>query len=169
MPKLEIKILEEAKEKLERNRVLSTRDFSIKLEGKEIPFLTGINLSMDLYSVPMATISFLVPELEIDAEFDTEFKTFLNSNRVGEKYIKRLSEIEAIQFTKDNADEVIKFTRYKAEFKRINEHTKLLVLPTIDGDKYIGPYNYVMKDNKGYFHILTQDEFEYQYEKAINP
>lgn len=75
------------------------------------------------------------------------------------KYIKRPVTIEAVQFTGDNAEEVMKFVGSCTLFNNGN-----LVIPTLEGNMVAIPSDYIIKGVAGEFYPCKEDIFHKTYE-----
>jgi hypothetical protein len=84
------------------------------------------------------------------------------------KYRKKPIEIEAIQFTRINWDEIKEFTNNTAHTisieKRINGKCTCII-PTLEGQHIANEDDYIIKGIKGEFYPCKPDVFELTYEK----
>lgn len=75
------------------------------------------------------------------------------------KYIKRPVTIEAVQYTGDNAEEIMSF---------VNENLiitdKAIVIPTLEGNMVAVPSDYIIKGVAGEFYPCKEDIFHKTYE-----
>ena len=85
------------------------------------------------------------------------------------KYRKKPVEIEAIQFTRDNFDEIVKFTNGKAEnftIERCLNGKCFCEIPTLEGVMTANEKDYIIKGVNGEFYPCKSDIFEKTYEKV---
>jgi hypothetical protein len=84
------------------------------------------------------------------------------------KYRKKPIEIEAIQFTRINWDEIKEFTNNTAHTisieKRINGKCTCII-PTLEGQHIANEDDYIIKGVQGEFYPCKPDIFEQTYEK----
>lgn len=88
-----------------------------------------------------------------------------------QKYIKKPVEIEAIQFTRKNWDEVVEFTEGKACNLTIEccpNGKCQCIIPTLEGDHIANEFDYIIKGIKGEFYPCKPDIFNETYSPAIN-
>lgn len=78
------------------------------------------------------------------------------------KYRKKPVVIEALQYTGDNADEIIKFTKGLVQVGV----GKSLIIPTLEGDHIASVGDYIIKGVNGEFYPCKPDIFEQTYEKV---
>jgi hypothetical protein len=76
MAKLEIKLNEDAKKKIQERdyHAITIRDYDISIDGHEPTLITDVALELSATKFNQATISFAVDELDVDAEFLTTLK-----------------------------------------------------------------------------------------------
>ena len=79
------------------------------------------------------------------------------------KYRKKPVVIDAVQYTGDNAIEIIKFTGGQA---RTNTCYAFLTIPTLEGDHRCNIADWVIKGVAGEFYPCKPDIFEKTYEPA---
>lgn len=77
------------------------------------------------------------------------------------KYRKKPVVIEALQYTGENADEIIEFTKCLAQVGV----SKSLIISTLEGDHIASVGDYIIKGVKGEFYPCKPDIFEQTYEK----
>lgn len=83
------------------------------------------------------------------------------------KYRKKPVVIEAIVFDGDNSGEVMAFTKiYMADIECRNGVNRFKI-PTLEGDMWADPGDYIIKDVKGEFYPCKPDIFEMSYEGVI--
>lgn len=78
------------------------------------------------------------------------------------RYRKKPVEIEAVQFTRDNWDEILDFTEGKADYF----YEDACVIPTLEGDMLASEFDYIIKGVQGEFYPCKPDIFEQTYEKV---
>ena len=81
------------------------------------------------------------------------------------KYIKKRIIIDAIQFTRDNWNDVVKFTN--GEVKGI-EGKGRCIIPTSEGDMICHEFDYIIKepfDKERIFYPCKEDIFNLTYDK----
>ena len=84
------------------------------------------------------------------------------------KYRKKPIEVEAVQFTRKNIDEVIKFTNNQIEItteKRLNG-IMFGEIETLEGIMKVNENDYIIKGINGEFYPCKPDIFEETYEKV---
>ncbi|KAA0956640.1 hypothetical protein FQ085_11645 [Planococcus sp. ANT_H30] len=69
MAKVEIKKRDNVSNSKGTSDGLTFFDYRISVDGIEIDKLTGINLNMDVSEINSCTLSFIVDDLQVDAEF----------------------------------------------------------------------------------------------------
>ncbi|GIN35171.1 hypothetical protein J5TS1_26740 [Bacillus licheniformis] len=73
MAKLEIKLTEEARKRKEENPLSSAglkfSDYDVLIDGHEPTHLTDLKLSMRVGELNEATVTFVVDEIDVDADF----------------------------------------------------------------------------------------------------
>jgi hypothetical protein len=83
------------------------------------------------------------------------------------RYIKKPVEIEAVQFTRNNWDEIKLFTNNTAHTllieKRLNGKCTCII-PTLEGQHIATESDYIIKGIKGEFYPCKPDIFEMTYE-----
>ena len=84
------------------------------------------------------------------------------------KYRKKPVEVEAVQFTRKNISEVMKFTNYQVE---IAIHRPVIgkmtgIIQTLEGDMNLNENDWIIKGVKGEFYPCKPDIFEKTYEKV---
>ena len=77
------------------------------------------------------------------------------------KYRKKPVEIEAIQWTGDNLDEIRKFT---GTYNFIKKETDSVGIYTLEGKMYASPGDYIIKGVKGECYPCKPDIFVETYE-----
>lgn len=85
------------------------------------------------------------------------------------KYRKKPVEIEAVQFTRDNWDEVVSFTNGAAQnltIERRPDGKCTCVIPTLEGDHTASEHDYIIKGVKGECYPCKPDIFEQTYERV---
>ena len=75
------------------------------------------------------------------------------------KAIKKPVEIEALQWTGYNLDEVLDFTKSKSNIKMHNQ----LVIQTLEGDMVATIGDFIIKGIKGEFYPCKEDIFHLTY------
>lgn len=75
------------------------------------------------------------------------------------KAIKKPVEIEALQWTGYNLDEVLDFTKSKSNIKMHNQ----LVIQTLEGDMVATVGDFIIKGIKGEFYPCKEDIFHLTY------
>jgi len=81
-------------------------------------------------------------------------------------YIKKPIPIRAIQYTGDNREEILEFTRGQAIFKDING-MKELVIHTLEGDMIAVPGSFVAEGPKGEMYPIRGDIFKETYDEVV--
>jgi hypothetical protein len=84
------------------------------------------------------------------------------------KYRKKPVTIEAVQFTRDNFDEILEFTNGQATNFKIPAHDLLArcIIPTLEGGLIALEYDYIIKVAEGEFYPCKPDIFHMTYERA---
>lgn len=77
-----------------------------------------------------------------------------------QKYIKRPVTIEAVQYTGDNADEIMSFVGLHLMLTE-NGH---IIIPTLEGNMVAVPSDYIIKGVAGEFYPCKEDIFYKTYE-----
>ena len=86
------------------------------------------------------------------------------------KYIKKPVEIEAIQFTRNNWDEIRSFTNDTAHTLRIEKRIDGIatcIIPTLEGKHIAHEGDWIIKGVKGEFYPCKPDTFEMTYEPVV--
>lgn len=83
-------------------------------------------------------------------------------------YIKRPVTVEAIQFKRENWQDILSFTEYKANnfvfnFENNLKHT--CIIPTLEGDMIATEGDYIVKGIYGAYYICKEEIFNITYEK----
>lgn len=90
--------------------------------------------------------------------------------RVAQKFRKRALDIEAVQWTGDNIDEVRRFTNNEAD---IDEATGELAIATLEGVMFTEPGGWVIRGIHGEFYACEASVFADSYDpvsdKPIDP
>lgn len=79
-----------------------------------------------------------------------------------EKYRKQPVEVEAVQFTRNNWDEVVKFTEGKAchmTIERCIDGKCECIIPTLEGDHIASEGDFIIKGVNGEFYPCKPDIF----------
>ena len=83
-------------------------------------------------------------------------------------YIKKQMQIEAVQFTGENIEEIETFIGKKlSTIEAVNVDTKLII-PTLEGDMKATKGDYIIKGIKGEFYSCKEDIFKNSYDE-VNP
>ena len=80
------------------------------------------------------------------------------------KYRKKPVEIEAIQWTGDNATEIAKFTSTGNRYVEIDELNKVVRIETLEGVMTASLNDYIIRGVHGEFYPCKPDIFELTYE-----
>jgi hypothetical protein len=80
------------------------------------------------------------------------------------KYRKKPVEIEAIQLTRDNWEEIVAFTEGEA----YSFHNGTCVIPTLEGNMFASEGDYIIKGVQGEFYPCKPDIFAQTYERVEN-
>ena len=80
-------------------------------------------------------------------------------------YIKKPIPVRAIQYTGNNREEILEFTRGQAIFKDANG-TKELVIHTLEGDMIAVPGSYVAEGPRGEVYPIREDIFKETYDEV---
>lgn len=83
------------------------------------------------------------------------------------KYRKKPVEVEAVQFTRDNWDEIKAFTKGLAKgfsIERQIEGKCTCVITTLEGDHVANEYDFIIKGVAGEFYPCKPDIFAKTYE-----
>lgn len=78
------------------------------------------------------------------------------------KYVKKPIEVEAVQWTGDNTDEIDEFTNRQIYE---NIYKNCILIETLEGDMEALPGDYIIKDANGEFYPCKPDVFEKTYEE----
>ena len=78
------------------------------------------------------------------------------------KYVKKPIEIEAVQWTGDNTEEIEEFTNWRA---CQNIYKISMIIATPKGEMRVLPGDYIIKDANGEFYPCKPDIFEKTYEE----
>ncbi|AQU79729.1 hypothetical protein [Planococcus faecalis] len=81
MAKVEIKKREDVSNSANKSDGLIFFDYQILVDGIEIDKMTGINLNMDASEINSCTLSFLVDDLQVDAEFVSALQAQLEERK----------------------------------------------------------------------------------------
>lgn len=81
-------------------------------------------------------------------------------------YVKKPIPIRAVQYTGDNREEILEFTRGQAIFKDING-MKELVIHTLEGDMIAVPGSFVAEGPHGEFYPIRGDIFKETYDEVV--
>lgn len=85
------------------------------------------------------------------------------------KYYKKPVILEAIQWTGDNTDEVLKFGQGKIKYQIVEHQGKVLsenlYIETLEGKLKVNKGDYIIKGIKGEFYPCKPDVFEKIYEE----
>ncbi|MEK5098603.1 MULTISPECIES: hypothetical protein [Bacillus] len=85
MAKLEIKLTEEARKRKEErpeNVGLVCSDYDVLIDGHEPTHLTDLKLSMRVGEFNEATVTFVVDEIDVDAEFLAALEAKIEADKV---------------------------------------------------------------------------------------
>ena len=86
-------------------------------------------------------------------------------------YIKKPVEVQAVQWTGENTDEIKEFTEGKRQAKLTvwptNQRMELII-PTLEGNHYASVGDYIICGVKGEFYPCKPDIFEETYEEVTN-
>lgn len=83
------------------------------------------------------------------------------------KYVKKPVIIEAIQFTRNNYDNIVKFTNNLVKDLTIERRPNGIcycIIPTLEGDYIANEYDYIIKGVNGEFYPCKPDIFNKTYE-----
>lgn len=81
-------------------------------------------------------------------------------------YIKKQVQIEAVQFTGENIEEIETFIGKKlSTIEAVNVDTKLII-PTLEGDMKASKGDYIIKGIKGEFYPCKEDIFKNSYDEV---
>ena len=83
-------------------------------------------------------------------------------------YIKRPVEVQAVQWTGENRDEIEEFTGGKAIFMDwLYGKTPDLIIPTLEGNHQALVGDYIIRGVKGEFYPCKPDIFVQTYEESV--
>lgn len=82
------------------------------------------------------------------------------------KYRKKPIEIEAVQYTQDNVEEIKDFVGKALTFCRYANDTKIFI-DTLEGKMMLTKGDYIIKGVNGEFYPCKPDIFEKTYEKVL--
>ena len=82
------------------------------------------------------------------------------------KYVKKPVEIEAIQWTGENTNEILAFCDDCFSYEKNN--VRILVINTLEGTMKASPMDFVIKGLKGEFYACKPDVFVMTYDEVIN-
>ncbi|AAU23013.1 hypothetical protein SFC27_10090 [Bacillus licheniformis] len=86
MAKLEIKLTEEARKRKEENPLSSVglkfSDYDVLIDGHEPTHLTDLKLSMRVGELNEATVTFVVDEIDVDADFLAALEAKIEADKV---------------------------------------------------------------------------------------
>lgn len=74
------------------------------------------------------------------------------------KYVTMPCEIEAVRWTGNNKDEIIKFTDGKARYERSN-----IYIDTLEGTMLADVHDFIIKGLRGEYYPCKPDVFEKKY------
>lgn len=81
-------------------------------------------------------------------------------------YVKRPVEIQAVQWTGENRDEIKEFAGEKIMFMRWRETQQPgLIIKTLEGDHHASIGDYIIRGVKGEFYPCKPDVFEETYKE----
>lgn len=83
------------------------------------------------------------------------------------KYVKKPIVIHAIQFTRNNYEEIVRFTNNLVKDLTIERRPNGLcycIIPTLEGDHTAMEYDYIIKGVNGEFYPCKPDIFNKTYE-----
>lgn len=80
------------------------------------------------------------------------------------KYIKKPVVIEAMQFTKKNWEEVLKFIQCKFTINWTTDGRIICIISTLEGDMKATEGDYIIKGIEGEFYPCKPNIFENSYE-----
>jgi hypothetical protein len=82
------------------------------------------------------------------------------------KYRKKPVEIEAVQWTGKNKEEIEAFCDIAEFYEFCDGATLQLIIPTLEGDHYASPDDFIIRGISGEYYPCKPDIFEMTYEKA---
>ena len=94
----------------------------------------------------------------------------MSNNKQSMKYIKKPVEIDALQFTRNNWDEIKSFTNNKAHTLLIEKRIggiATCIIPTLEGHHVANEGDWIIKGIKGEFYPCKPDIFKMTYEPVI--
>lgn len=83
------------------------------------------------------------------------------------KFVKKPIEIEAIQFTGENHEEIINFTEGKVELKTKSSSDTSLHILTLEGEMQAIPSDYIIKGVHGEFYPCKEAIFKKTYSEVV--
>lgn len=83
------------------------------------------------------------------------------------KFVKKPIEIEAIQFTGENHEEIINFTEGKVELKTKSSSDTSLYVHTLEGEMQAIPSDYIIKGVHGEFYPCKKAIFQKTYSEVV--
>ncbi|KKB72480.1 MULTISPECIES: hypothetical protein [Bacillus] len=95
MAKLEIKLTEEARKRKEErpeNVGLVFSDYDVLIDGHEPTHLTDLKLSMRVGEFNEATVTFVVDEIDVDAEFLAALEAKIEADKVAAESPEEMTE-----------------------------------------------------------------------------
>ena len=84
------------------------------------------------------------------------------------KYIKKPVIIEAMQLTRENQNEVLKFMSSTPDLSRANKTPKGIIIHTLEGDMLASFGDYIIKGIHGEFYPCKPDIFLETYDIVEN-
>jgi hypothetical protein len=84
------------------------------------------------------------------------------------KYKTKQVEIEAIEWTGENMDEILAFTGKEEQTNREKVLTNDLFIRTLEGQMHASKGDFIIKGLKGEFYPCKPDIFHLKYEEIIN-
>ena len=94
----------------------------------------------------------------------------MSNNKQSMKYIKKPVEIEALQFTRNNWNEILLFTNNTAHTLSIEKRIDGIatcIIPTLEGEHIAKEGDWIIKGVKGEFYPCKPDIFAMTYEPVI--
>ena len=94
----------------------------------------------------------------------------MSNNKQSMKYIKKPVEIEAVQFRRNNWNEIRSFTNDTSHTLRIEKSIAGIatcIIPTLEGKHIAHEGDWIIKGVKGEFYPCKPDIFEMTYEPVI--
>ena len=79
------------------------------------------------------------------------------------KYRKKPVEVEAVQFTGDNVNEILQFAL--GSYPAVEE--SVVLIPNIHGTMFVSNGDYVIQENNGDYTVCKPDIFEDAYEYVV--